>query len=151
MVTLCNRQNVHDQIDIIFKTLLPLRGMEQRAGQIKLSHDMLDAMLDNKIALCDAGTGIGKTYAYLVAGILFLRWRSADGMGFLPVTISTSSIALQNAVQNEYLPLLSDALVEAGIVDKPIRAVIRKGKQHYACDDRLERRLKQVAYAASTS
>ena len=58
MVTLCNRQNVHDQIDIIFKTLLPLRGMEQRAGQIKLSHDMLDAMLDNKIALCDAGTGI---------------------------------------------------------------------------------------------
>ena len=145
MVTLCNRQNVHDQIDIIFKTLLPLRGMEQRAGQIKLSHDMLDAMLDNQIALCDAGTGIGKTYAYLVAGILFLRWRSADGMGFLPVTISTSSIALQNAVQNEYLPLLSDALVEAGIVDKPIRAVIRKGKQHYACDDRLERRLKQVA------
>lgn len=147
MVTLRNRQNVHDQIDTIFQTLLPLRGMEQRTGQIKLSHDMLDAMLDNRIALCDAGTGIGKTYAYLVAGILFLLWRNANGMSFLPATISTSSIALQNAVQNEYLPLLSDVLMEAGIVDKPVQAVIRKGKQHYVCDDRLERRLKQVAFS----
>ena len=147
MVTLRNRQNVHDQIDTIFQTLLPLRGMEQRTGQIKLSHDMLDAMLDNRIALCDAGTGIGKTYAYLVAGILFLLWQSANGMGFLPIIISTSSIALQNAVQNEYLPLLSDVLMEAGIVDKPVQAVIRKGKQHYVCDDRLERRLKQVAFS----
>ena len=145
MFTPCNRQNVHDQIDTIFKTLLPLRGMEQRSGQIKLSHDMLDAILDGKIALCDAGTGIGKTYAYLVAGILFLLWRSASGMGFLPVTISTSSIALQNAVQNEYLPLLSEALMDAGIVDKPVEAVIRKGKQHYACDERLNRRLRQIA------
>ena len=141
MVTLRNRQNVRNQIDTIFQTLLPLRGMEQRTGQIELSHDMLDAMLDNRIALCDAGTGIGKTYAYLVAGILFLLWRNANGMGFLPATISTSSIALQNAVQNEYLPLLSDVLMEAGIVDKPVQAVIRKGKQHYVCDDRLERRL----------
>lgn len=147
MVTLRNRQNVHDQIDTIFQTLLPLRGMEQRTGQIKLSHDMLDAMLDNRIALCDAGTGIGKTYAYLVAGIQFLLWRNANGMNFLPATISTSSIALQNAVQNEYLPLLSDVLMEAGIVDKPVQAVIRKGKQHYVCDDRLERRLKQVAFS----
>lgn len=35
---------------------------------------MLEAMLGGKIALCDAGTGIGKTYAYLVAGAV------ADGV-----------------------------------------------------------------------
>ena len=29
---------------------------------------MLDAMIPSRIALCDAGTGIGKTFAYLVAG-----------------------------------------------------------------------------------
>ena len=34
---------------------------------------MLDVMLNGEIALCDTGTGIGKTYAYLTAGIIFQR------------------------------------------------------------------------------
>lgn len=34
---------------------------------------MLDVMLNGVIALCDAGTGIGKIYAYLTAGIIFHR------------------------------------------------------------------------------
>ena len=32
---------------------------------------MLDAMFENRIALSDAGTGIGKTYAYLTAAIVY--------------------------------------------------------------------------------
>ena len=93
-----NRQNAHQEIDLIFKELLPARGMAERPAQIALSHKMLDAMLDDSIALCDAGTGIGKTYAYLVAGIVFLRSRAARGLANWPILISTSSIALQNAV-----------------------------------------------------
>ena len=62
-----NRQNAHQEIDHIFKELLPARGMAERPVQGALSHKMLDAMLDDSIALCDAGTGIGKTYAYLAA------------------------------------------------------------------------------------
>ena len=50
-------------IDHIFKDLFPAQGMTERSEQIKLSHRMLDAMLNGGIALCDAGTGIGKTYA----------------------------------------------------------------------------------------
>ena len=60
-----NRQNAHQEIDHIFKKLLPAHGMAERPVQVALSHRMLDAMLDDSIALCDAGTGIGKTYAYL--------------------------------------------------------------------------------------
>ena len=59
---------------------------------------MLDAMLDNTIALCDAGTGIGKTFAYLVAGIVFQILRAVSGEGFQPILISTSSIALHDVV-----------------------------------------------------
>ena len=66
-----NRQNAHNDIDHIFKDLLPAQGMAERPEQAALSHRMLDAMLDGSIALCDAGTGIGKTYAYLVAGTVF--------------------------------------------------------------------------------
>ena len=73
-----NRKNAHQEIDHIFKELLPAHGMAERPAQVDLSHRMLDAMLDGSIALCDAGTGIGKTYAYLVAGTVFLRCRAVN-------------------------------------------------------------------------
>lgn len=144
MFTNDNRKNAHDMIDHIFHDLLPAKGMAERPEQVSLSHLMLDAMLDGSIALCDAGTGIGKTYSYLAAGTAFLHFRAASGLKFQPVTVSTSSIALQNAVQHEYLPLLSDALMEDGLTNQPLCAIIRKGKSHYVCDYRLERRLGQL-------
>ncbi len=139
-----NRKNAHQEIDHIFKELLPAHGMAERPAQVDLSHRMLDAMLDGSIALCDAGTGIGKTYAYLVAGTVFLRCRAAAGLPFHPLLISTSSIALQNAVLNEYLPFLSAVLMAGQLMDHPLRAVVRKGKAHYVCDERLRRRLGAV-------
>lgn len=144
MMTIENRQTAHNEIDHIFQDLLPVHGMTVRREQIALSHRMLDAMLDKRIALCDAGTGIGKTYAYLVAGTVFLRFRASSGQPFRPILISTSSIALQNAVRDEYVPLLSGILVDDGLADKPLHAVVRKGKSHYVCDQRLIRRLQRV-------
>ena len=137
-------EKAHEEIDYIFKTLLPQRGMAERPEQIRLCHSILDAMLDGSIALCDAGTGIGKTFAYLTAGILHGKCRAAEGKPQRPILISTSSIALQNAIQKEYLPLLSGVLLSEGLISAPIEAVIRKGKAHYACDARLERRIRQV-------
>ena len=132
-------------IDHIFQEILPNYGMAERPAQIKLSHEMLEAMLGGKIALCDAGTGIGKTYAYLVAGAVADRCRGTKP--FQPILISTSSIALQSAVQEEYLPKLSHALLLAGLIDAPLQAVVRKGKSHYVCDKLLEKRLHQVSGA----
>lgn len=139
-----NRQKAHAMIDHIFKDLFPAQGMTERSEQIKLSHRMLDTMLDGGIALCDAGTGIGKTYAYLTAAAAASRFGA--GSSHRPIIISTSSIALQNAVQTEYLPLLSCTLLADGQIDKPLLSVIRKGKGHYVCDERLQRRLRQVNF-----
>lgn len=94
-------------------------------------------MLDGGIALCDAGTGISKTYACLVAGIAFQQYRAFAGQPLQTILISTSSIALQNAIQQDYLPFLSEVL---GIL---VWSVVRKGKSNYVCDERLERRLHQ--------
>lgn len=137
-----NRLKAHKLIDHIFQGLLPAHGMAQRPEQIQLSHRMLDAMQDGRIALCDAGTGIGKTYAYLAAATAASAFPT--GQIARPIIISTSSIALQNAVLMEYLPLLSCVLMADGILTKPLKAVIRKGKSHYVCDERLDRRLRQV-------
>ena len=139
-----NRLNAHNEIDHIFKDLLPTRNMAERPAQVALCHQMLNAMLEGGIALCDAGTGIGKTYAYLAAGTVYHRFRAASGFPVRPILISTSSIALQTAARDEYLPLLSSLLAEDGMITQPLQAVIRKGKSHYVCDDRLERRLGQL-------
>lgn len=133
-------QNAHKLIDRVFLHLLPALGMAERPEQVRLSHLMLDALLGGSIALCDAGTGIGKTYAYLAAGTAFLVSRTTQA----PIIISTSSIALQNAVHSEYLPILSAALLADGIIEQPMRSVTRKGKAHYVCPKRLERRLGQL-------
>ena len=139
-----NRHNAHNEIDHIFQDLLPARNMAERPEQAALCHRMLDAMLEGGIALCDAGTGIGKTYAYLVAGTVYSRFRAACGLERKPILVSTSSIALQTAARDEYLPLLSDVLTEDGMITQPLQAVIRKGKSHYVCDTRLEQRLGQM-------
>ena len=60
----------HREIDTIFRVLFPEHGMAVREEQILLCHEMLDNLLGRNIALCDAGVGIGKTYAYLV-GLCF--------------------------------------------------------------------------------
>lgn len=144
MISYHNRQVAHHEIDHIFQDLFPSHGMTARPSQIELSHKMLDAMIHSKIALSDAGTGIGKTYAYLVAGVSFSRALSRENIPFQPILISTSSIALQTAVREEYIPFLSSVLLEDKLIQAPIRAVIRKGKGHYVCDERLMRRLRQV-------
>ena len=143
MINELTRKNAHTELDHIFKTILPAHGMTERPEQIRLSHTMLDAMFENRIALSDAGTGIGKTYAYLTAAIVYSHSRLVDGLPFQPVIIATSSIALQNAIVREYLPFLSDALAGDPHITTPILAALRKGKSHYVCDERLRQHLQQ--------
>lgn len=142
MMEKCNyRKDPHQDIDHVFRDLLPAHGMVERPAQVELSHQMLDTMLNGSIALCDAGTGIGKTYAYLVAGVVFRRYRSRAGLPNQPLLISTSSIVLQGAIIHDYLPFLSKVMMADGMLDSPLRAVLRKGKSHYVCDARLMKRL----------
>lgn len=138
------RAEAHKEITYIFEELLSEHGLTHRPEQVKLSHLMLDTMIEGKIALCDAGTGIGKTFSYLVAGTVYNHYRTRNKMPRQSLIISTSSIALQTAVKYEYLPFLSAVLLDDGIIKKPILAVIRKGKSHYVCDERLEQRLQQL-------
>lgn len=135
--------------DHIFRDLLPRYGLAVREGQIALCQQMLNALFFNKILLCDAGVGIGKTHAYLVACLL---WRQY-GPFFenRPIIISTSSISLQEAIVRDYLPQLSDILLRHGILDHPLNVVVRKGKQHFVCDMRLAERQAQLAESGKLS
>ena len=63
-----------------------------------------------------------------------------------PVVVSTSSIALQKAILTEYIPFLSRVLLEQGMIQSPLRAVVRKGKEHFVCDNRLEQRIEAIRH-----
>lgn len=116
--------------------------MTVREEQIALCHFMIDSMQRRRIALCDVGTGIGKTYAYLAAAVLF---RSCyPSRGAQSITISTATVALQEAICREYLPFLSRVLLKNRVIDRPLYAAVRKGKERFVCDIRLAQRLEAV-------
>ena len=134
----------HRMAEQIFREILPRRGMAVREEQIALCHEVLDTLYNKEISLCEAGVGIGKTLAYLVACILWQMHRPSQLK--MPVAISTSSVALQDAILNEYLPDLSAVLLAEGIITAPITAVVRKGKERFVCDARLaERQAKAIS------
>lgn len=144
------QKRAHQEVEKIFRVLLPEQGLAVREEQIRLCHEMLDTLLGERIALCDAGVGIGKTYAYLVACVLMQKYSILMERNSLPkqhpVVVSTSSIALQKAILSEYVPFLSRVLVEQGIIQTPLRAVVRKGKEHFVCDNRLEQRIEAIRH-----
>ena len=99
--TIRNQKRAHQEVEKIFRVLFPEQGLAVREEQIRLCHEMLDTLLGEQIALCDAGVGIGKTYAYLVACVLLRKYSMLTGRGNpleqRPVVVSTSSIEIGRA------------------------------------------------------
>ena len=74
-----------------------------------------------------------KTLSYLVAAIVAKHYNGMTYGQNLPVTITTSSIELQKALVEREIPNLSKMLMDYHIIDEPLTAVLRKGKEHYLC------------------
>ena len=146
-----------DKIDVVFNSLLTQYGYCIRDEQIELAKEILEGLRDMKISLCEAGVGIGKTYAYFVAAILdkmkynkclvrqeYKFDKNFDSETNMPIIIATSSIELQRAIHEDYIPELSRILKENKVIKKPISSVIRKGKEHYICDIRLKKYIRTI-------
>lgn len=136
----CNFGNTkHERVEKllsrIFLLILPQHGLSLRENQHELALQILKGLIDKSISLMEAEVGIGKTHAYIIAAVvygLFSETRS-------PVIISTSTIALQKSITEEYIPQISQILLEHKIIQKPLTFVVRKGKSHYVCDKRLKK------------
>ncbi|HEV8674183.1 MAG TPA: JAB domain-containing protein, partial [Methylomirabilota bacterium] len=103
-------------------------GFEDRQGQRDMAAYVADAYNDGGVVLLEAGTGIGKSFAYLVPA---LAWAKANGER---TVVSTNTINLQEQLVGKDLPLLRDALADAGHV--PSFALL-KGWRNYLCLARL--------------
>lgn len=126
-------RSAEELLVFLFDEILPRYGMTQRVRQKELSLEMLRALQENKLALCEAEVGTGKTHAYILA----LAVHNLFSGGKAPAVISTSTIALQKALTEEYIPQISGILLKHHVIDRPLSFVVRKGKRHYVCDARL--------------
>lgn len=99
-----------------------LVGYEEREGQLAMARAVERALRDDRILLCEAGTGTGKTLAYLVPAL-------ASGRR---VVVSTASKALQEQIVQKDLPLIAEHL---GL---DVDAVLVKGLGNYLCLRRFQ-------------
>ena len=100
-----------------------LAGYEHRPEQLTLAREVARAFDERRMLVAEAGTGTGKTLAYLVPAILSGR----------RVVVSTATKNLQDQLFHKDLPLVRDTL---GL---PVRATLVKGRANYLCLHRLER------------
>jgi ATP-dependent DNA helicase DinG len=101
-------------------------GGVSRPGQQAMADAVAHAARSGEHLLVQAGTGTGKSLAYLVPALL------VDG----PVVVSTATLALQSQLVDHDLPRLAEA-VEPLLGRRPTFAVL-KGRHHYLCLARLE-------------
>ena len=83
-------------------------GGKERSGQVEMATAVAHAFSSGEHLAVQAGTGTGKSLAYLVPAI---ERAVADNT---PVVVSTATIALQRQLVNRDLPVLVEALADAG-------------------------------------
>ena len=104
-------------------------GGSERSGQLQMATAVAHAFETGEHLAVQAGTGTGKSLAYLVPAIA--RAVSDD----TPVVVSTATIALQRQLVNRDLPQLVDALTDA--LPRAPRFALLKGRQNYLCLNKI--------------
>ncbi len=99
-----------------------LPGFSYRDAQEEMARAVTQALVDSRHLAVEAGTGIGKTFAYLVLALLSGR----------RAVISTGTLTLQDQLFERDLPLLGAA------IGRPVQVALLKGRGNYLCWHRLE-------------
>jgi ATP-dependent DNA helicase DinG len=101
-------------------------NFESRPQQIEMLRAVCDALSTGKHLMVEAGTGTGKSFAYLIPAV---EWALKNS---LRVVISTNTITLQDQLIKKDIPDLAEAL------GSEVRAVVVKGRGNYLCPRRLD-------------
>jgi ATP-dependent DNA helicase DinG len=96
---------------------------EYRPGQVEMAEAVNDALTHGGIALIEAGTGTGKTLAYLIPAL-------ASGHR---VIVATATKNLQEQLHKKDIPFLQE------IIPRKFKAVCMKGRSNYVCLHRLKK------------
>ena len=100
-------------------------NFEERPVQIELLENIVKTFNENKIAVFEAGTGVGKSFSYLIPSVLWALENNER------VVVSTGTISLQQQLCEKDIPFVEK------ILEKKIKYVLMKGRQNYICRRRL--------------
>lgn len=100
-------------------------SFEERPVQVELLEKIVKALNENKIAVFEAGTGVGKSYSYLIPSALWAL------LNHEKIIVSTGTINLQQQLCEKDLPAVEK------IIGKKFKYVLMKGRQNYICMRRL--------------
>jgi len=106
-----------------------LEGYEERPQQVEMAALVGRAFAEDRHALVEAGTGVGKSFAYLLPAIEHATSRRAR------VLVSTYTISLQEQLITKDIPFLN------AVLPHEFTAVLVKGRRNYLCRRRLRRAL----------
>lgn len=124
-----------DRVRTIFSEgglLSKAKNFEYRPQQQEMAVAVAEALEEERHLVVEAGTGVGKSLAYLVPAILFGLEQKKKAI------ISTHTINLQEQLLYKDIPILQKVLpVE-------FEAALMKGRQNYVCPNRLQRALQQA-------
>jgi ATP-dependent DNA helicase DinG len=101
-------------------------GFEERPQQLEMARAVQNALAGGRRLAIEAGTGVGKSFAYLIPAIEAVSQRAGK------VLISTFTITLQEQLINKDIPFLLDCMTQT------FTAVLAKGRGNYLCKRRLE-------------
>ena len=101
-------------------------NFESRPQQIEMLRAVCKALSEGQHMMVEAGTGTGKSFAYLIPAV---EWALKNS---LRVVISTNTITLQDQLIKKDIPDLAAAL------NSEVRAVVVKGRGNYLCPRRLD-------------
>ena len=108
-------------------------GYESRPGQLAMAERIAAAIDGDERLLVEAGTGTGKTLAYLIPALLSGR----------KVVVSTGTKTLQDQIATVDIPRLRAILDPTGVLGRPLTWAVMKGLQNYVCLRRLAERDRQ--------
>ncbi len=103
-----------------------LDGYEFRQEQLQMAHEVARAMIDAEHLIVEAGTGVGKSFAYLIPAI------SVALKAEQKVVISTNTISLQEQLVTKDIPFLQR------ILPRDFNVVLAKGRRNYLSRRRLK-------------
>ena len=122
---------MHDTTVDLLDAAVSSLGGARRAGQVRMAEAVTTALEKERHLAVQAGTGTGKSLAYLVPA-----FRHAQGTGHT-VIVSTATLALQRQLVERDLPRLTEAL-EPHLEKKPTFAIM-KGRSNYVCLNKVSR------------
>ncbi|HIX79744.1 MAG TPA: ATP-dependent DNA helicase [Candidatus Corynebacterium faecipullorum] len=122
---------MHDSTVDLLDAAVSALGGARRAGQVRMAEAVTTALEKDRHLAVQAGTGTGKSLAYLVPA-----FRHAQGTGHT-VIVSTATLALQRQLVERDLPRLAEAL-EPHLEKKPTFAIM-KGRSNYVCLNKVSR------------